>query len=273
MAALIKQLLQLVYDKVVQLLQAAPPGVLQISGVVGLALLVLGFYQGRDNNPNRGVAGARLREPGGAAGQPGGAAAPGPPAAEARRGPPAASPSAGHKAQPPKAPAPQTSNTPQGRAVAATLSGLKRVTVSLPGVVLAERSTVELQEAATVLPGAAELVKEVSRICDVFLIAHVEDDVGEAVVTGALEAEGLLGPGAGQVRPHRLLFCGTLDGKVSIVRQLEPELHIDGHAVTVEDLKRFMPQLLLVQQEGLSAGRPSAPNIGTAVSLPAYFGL
>lgn len=34
-------------------------------------------------------------------------------------------------------------------------------------------------------------------------------------------------------RPARLLFCGTLLGKVSIVRQLEPELHIDGHPQTV----------------------------------------
>lgn len=31
----------------------------------------------------------------------------------------------------------------------------------------------------------------------------------------------------------RLLFCGTLLGKVSIVRQLEPEVHIDGHQQTV----------------------------------------
>ena len=32
---------------------------------------------------------------------------------------------------------------------------------------------------------------------------------------------------------HRLLFCSTLEGKVSIVRQLEPELHIDGDPSTV----------------------------------------
>ena len=38
---------------------------------------------------------------------------------------------------------------------------------------------------------------------------------------------------AGQVPAHRVLFCSTLEGKVSIVRQLEPELHIDGHHQTV----------------------------------------
>lgn len=36
-----------------------------------------------------------------------------------------------------------------------------------------------------------------------------------------------------QVPAHRLLFCSTLEGKVSIVRQLEPELHIDGDPGTV----------------------------------------
>ena len=36
-----------------------------------------------------------------------------------------------------------------------------------------------------------------------------------------------------QVPAHRLLFCSTLQGKVSIVRQLEPELHIDGDPGTV----------------------------------------
>ena len=40
-----------------------------------------------------------------------------------------------------------------------------------------------------------------------------------------------------QVPPHRLLFCSTAEGKVAIVRQLEPELHIDGSHNTVDDLK------------------------------------
>ncbi|GIL56132.1 hypothetical protein Vafri_11577 [Volvox africanus] len=111
-----------------------------------------------------------------------------------------------------------------------------------------------------------------SRVSDVYLIAHVEDDVGEAVVTGALEAAGVLGNGPGQIRQHHLLCCSTLDGKVPIVRQLEPELHVDGHSGSIDDLKRFMPHLLLVREGHTSAASGQA-NVGIAASLPSYFGL
>jgi hypothetical protein len=37
----------------------------------------------------------------------------------------------------------------------------------------------------------------------VYLLAHVEGDIGEAVVRGALEHGGLVGPAAGQLPPHR----------------------------------------------------------------------
>ena len=36
-----------------------------------------------------------------------------------------------------------------------------------------------------------------------------------------------------QIPAHRVLFCSTLEGKTSIVRQLEPDLHVDGHPHTV----------------------------------------
>ncbi len=37
----------------------------------------------------------------------------------------------------------------------------------------------------------------------VYMITHVEDDVGEATVRGALEAVGLVGSRPGQIPPHR----------------------------------------------------------------------
>ena len=71
------------------------------------------------------------------------------------------------------------------------------------------------------------------KTANVFLITHVIDGIGEATVRGALEDAGLVGTAEGQIKPHWLVFCSTLEGKVSIVRQLEPELHIDGHPSTV----------------------------------------
>eukprot|EP00198_Chlamydomonas_reinhardtii_P006121 XP_001695457.1 predicted protein [Chlamydomonas reinhardtii] len=151
------------------------------------------------------------------------------------------------------------------------LAGAKRVTLSIPGVLLAESSPAQLQESASVQLEALEAVREMARVSDVYLLAHVEDDVGEAVVAGALEAAGLLGAGAGQVAPHHLLCCSTLDGKVPIVRQLDPDLHVDGHAVSVDELKRFLPRLLLVREDA-GSGSGGSGNVGLASSLRAFFG-
>lgn len=82
-------------------------------------------------------------------------------------------------------------------------------------------------------PAAIPILRELANNAQVYLITHVVDDVGEATVRGALEDAGLIGPNPGQIKPHRILFCSTLEGKVSMVRQLEPELHIDGHSTTV----------------------------------------
>lgn len=44
------------------------------------------------------------------------------------------------------------------------------------------------QESATLRPAAAAVLQEVRRIANVYVIAHVADDIGEATVRGALEA-------------------------------------------------------------------------------------
>lgn len=83
------------------------------------------------------------------------------------------------------------------------------------------------------MPSMIPLVLELARRVNLYALAHVASDVGEATVRGALEHAGLLGPNHGQLPPHRLLFCGTREGKASMVRQLEPQLHIDADAETV----------------------------------------
>ena len=100
-----------------------------------------------------------------------------------------------------------------------------------------------LQDSASVQETAIPILRELVKHANVFLITHVIDDVGEATVRGALEDVGLVGPSAGQIKAHRLIFCSTLEGKVSIVRQLEPELHVDGHATTVSPAPSLLYQL------------------------------
>ncbi|KAG1678379.1 hypothetical protein FOA52_015145 [Chlamydomonas sp. UWO 241] len=115
------------------------------------------------------------------------------------------------------------------------------------------------------------MVREMALLADVHLISQVADDVGQVLVEGALEAAGVVGIDKGQVPPHRCLFCSTNEGKVAIVRQLEPELHLDGSATTVNDLRRFIPALVHVGAGGGAAG--AAANVAPARSLAAFMGL
>lgn len=52
-------------------------------------------------------------------------------------------------------------------------------------------------------PPAAELVRQMSGRADCYLMCHVSDDIGEALVRGALEHAGVTGSRPGQVPPHR----------------------------------------------------------------------
>lgn len=147
-------------------------------------------------------------------------------------------------------------------AVARRLAGVRRVTLSVPGVLLEEKGAEELDESASVrqeaaggrgrqgvgprllrlacspalwwrvtpclfhcavvacrtppapvrcvaetgvppLPSAAELVRQIVGRADCYLMCHVSDDIGEALVRGALEHAGITGSGPGQVPPHR----------------------------------------------------------------------
>lgn len=164
--------------------------------------------------------------------------------------------------------------SPQATAVSNHLVGVKRVSLSVPGVCLQECSIADLQNGATVIPQAISLLSDMAQACEIYLISQVLDDIGQAAVTGALEAAGLLGNSRRQIKPHRLLFCSSLEGKVAIVRQLDTQLHFDASATTVDDLYRFV-QLVHIQQPGdlTKAATSAAKTVGVAPSLAAYFGL
>lgn len=134
------------------------------------------------------------------------------------------------------------------------------VTLSVPGVLFAEPTSASLCEGATPVPGAAEAVSAISRngSVRVILVAHAPDEVAEAVATAALEHAGVLA----LVPPHRLLFCRTHEGKQSIVRQMEPALHVEGNPDAAAALARFLPNVLLVGGQGAEAERTTAPGGG-----------
>ncbi|CAA2980662.1 peroxisome biogenesis 22-like [Olea europaea subsp. europaea] len=142
-----------------------------------------------------------------------------------------------------------------------------KVTCQLLGVILEESSPEELQKQATVRPSVLEVLLEITKCCDLYLMERVLDDESEKVLV-ALEDAGVFTSG-GLVK-DKVLFCGTENGRTSFVRQLEPDWHIDTNPEIVTQLARFIKYQLHI-----SAIKPegSASNIFTTTSLENFFGL
>ncbi|KAI5010710.1 hypothetical protein ZWY2020_012847 [Hordeum vulgare] len=121
------------------------------------------------------------------------------------------------------------------------LSEGRRVTCRLLGVILEETTPEELQNHVTVRPSVLEVLLEIAKVCDVYLMEHVLDDESEEKVLSALSEAGLFTSG-GLVR-EKVLFCSTENGRTSFVRQLEPDWHIDSSPEIVHQLSRFINSL------------------------------
>ncbi|XP_022870436.1 peroxisome biogenesis protein 22-like [Olea europaea var. sylvestris] len=155
-----------------------------------------------------------------------------------------------------------------GKIVRKRLNRGRKVTCQLLGVILEESSPEELQKQATVRPSVLEVLLEITKCCDLYLMERVLDDESEKKVLVALEDAGVFTSG-GLVK-DKVLFCGTENGRTSFVRQLEPDWHIDTNPEIVTQLARFIKYQLHI-----SAINPegSASNIFTTTSLENFFGL
>ncbi|MBA0862546.1 hypothetical protein Goshw_009985 [Gossypium schwendimanii] len=120
----------------------------------------------------------------------------------------------------------------EGRKVTYIL--LNAVTCRLLGVILEESSPEELQTKATVRPSVLDVLLEITKFCDLYLMERVIDDESEKNVLLALENAGIFTSG-GLVK-DKVLFCSTENGRTSFVRQLEPDWHIDTNPEIVSQL-------------------------------------
>ncbi|CAA0816081.1 Peroxisome biogenesis protein 22 [Striga hermonthica] len=143
----------------------------------------------------------------------------------------------------------------------------RKVTCRMLGVILEESSPEELQKQATVKPSVLEVLLEITKFCDLYLMERVLDDESEKKVLSALEDAGVFTSG-GLVK-DKVLFCGTENGRASFVRQLEPDWHIDSNPEIVTQLARFIKYLLHISPAKLE--RP-ASNVFSTTSLEQFFG-
>ncbi|CAL1406897.1 unnamed protein product [Linum trigynum] len=155
-----------------------------------------------------------------------------------------------------------------GQVVRQKLSEGRKVTCRLLGVILEENTPEELQKQATVRSSALEVLLEIPKFCDLYLMERVLDDESEQKVLAALENAGVFTSG-GLVK-DKVLFCSTETGRTSFVRQLEPDWHIDSSAEIVTQLARFIKYQLHVSPTKLER---SPGNVFSSSSLEQFFGL
>jgi len=148
------------------------------------------------------------------------------------------------------------------------LSEGRKVTCQLLGVILEETSPEELQKKATVRSSVLEVLLEITKFCDLYLMERVLDDESEQKVLLALEEAGVF-TSTGLVK-DKVLFCSTENGRTSFVRQLEPDWHIDTNPEIVHQLARFIKYQLHISP---TKSERTASNIFSSSSLEQFFGL
>ncbi|KAL8506739.1 hypothetical protein ACS0TY_017585 [Phlomoides rotata] len=147
------------------------------------------------------------------------------------------------------------------------LSEGRKVTCRLLGVILEESTPEELQKQVTVRSSVLEVLLEITKFCDLYLMERVLDDETEKKVLSALEDAGVFTSG-GLIK-DKVLFCSTEVGRTSFVRQLEPDWHIDSNPEITTQLARFIKYQLHISPAKLE--RP-ASNVFTSPSLEQFFG-
>lgn len=147
------------------------------------------------------------------------------------------------------------------------LNGGRKITCQLLGVVLEESTPEELLEHAVVRPAVVDVLLEIAKGCDLYLIARVLDDDSEEKVISALDAVGVFTVGG--MNRNKVLFCSSETGRSSFVRQLEPDWHIDTDAEKISQLSRFIRYQLHICPGG---SQNIASNVFTSVTLEHYFG-
>jgi hypothetical protein len=154
-----------------------------------------------------------------------------------------------------------------GQIVRQKLSEGRKVTCRLLGVILEETNPEELQKQATVKSSVLEVLLEITKYCDFYLMERVLDDESEKNVLEALENAGVFTCG---LVKDKVLFCSTENGRTSFVRQLEPDWHIETNPEIVSQLSRFIKYQLHVSPVRLDR---AAGNVISTPTFEQFFGI
>lgn len=153
------------------------------------------------------------------------------------------------------------------------LAGVRRVTIGADargcdcGGPIFERA--DGRGRLSVRAAAVGYLKRFAKVADLYFIVWVESDGGEGEVRDALREAGVFGAGLDE---RKVVFCETEGGRVSVVRQLEPQLHIDGREGVVVALQRFIKYVAVVGGDVRAEGGATGANVLRYKGLDGFWG-
>ncbi len=130
------------------------------------------------------------------------------------------------------------------------LAGVQRVTLGM------EVGGGVLDDAGNVRAEMVSVLKKFANLFELYLVVRVDNDESEDKISASFRNADVTG-----FDIRKLVFCDTVDGRVSIVRQIEPHLHIDETESVVTKLQRFIKHVAIVSEAPVTVPSSSSSTI------------
>lgn len=136
-------------------------------------------------------------------------------------------------------------------------------------IVRTEGESAPVKPKVVIAPEAASPLRSIASKVELYVVVRVDDDDMEHAVTDAFASAGLFERGL--LDRRKLIFCETDIGRISVARQLEPNVHIDENVEVIGDLQRFLPMVALVSPDLAGFSDALGRNVAKSSSLAAFY--
>jgi hypothetical protein len=110
-----------------------------------------------------------------------------------------------------------------------------------------------LHKDGSATPGATGLVRALNECSFLVIFAQVESDEEQNRLAQAAAAAHIAGPGKDCILPsHRLTYASTGVGRLAIVRQVDPIIHLDAEDSSISEVSRFVKSVKLLKPSDVS---------------------
>ena len=115
------------------------------------------------------------------------------------------------------------------------------------------------------------IISLLAQIANVFVLVTLSES--EAAALEDAKVQSLVQQQLPTVPLHRILLCKTTSGKIALVRQLSPSLHVDGGAAVARSLVKYLRSVVVISEDLAAAAEHSwitLPNGGEPPSDAVY---